>query len=192
MHSPAAYTIYADPHPSDLGMVYDERPGVFGSNYNPEAIVLLPKTQTLISSQMTQIPIDYRYPKDDLFVKAIFSTANLSAIQKGIIRTIKKQKGYDIGEQSLEEIVRILQNVLEDGYDPTTTNAQSFRMEVLRIDTTVVARCVPIIIANIGLHYRNLEDIDRAAPIADLALPQMTFTHDNKGSELPGFINLYW
>jgi hypothetical protein len=187
------YNIYADPHPSDLGLTYDERPGVFGSNYDPAKIVVLPKVQVLIYSPMTQVLIDNTYPKENMFIKAIFSTANILAIQKGIIRTVKSQAGYDIGEQSNEELIRILQNVLENGYDATTvSNPTNMKDEILRIDTTVVAQCVPLIIANIGLYQQNLKDIDRTAPIDELALPQMSFTHNEKGSELPGYINLFW
>lgn len=180
------YIIRENVHPSDAVLYYDPRIDAFGASYKAEDIVTLPPPRNILNPRNVRAPAGY--PKSDAFIQAIFSESNLQTLQDGIIKQVAK-KGYKIGPQSEDDLLLILKEVVDDGF--AYTDSRSLYAEMLRIDTIVVARTVPMIVANITMHIRNYNSFD-VNPVNELPLPAPSVTHNDRGREMPGFINKYW
>lgn len=175
-------------HPAELWLYNDPRIDVFGSSYIPEDIVKVPMQQILQTPEKGLPPLELEFSKSDPFIRAMFSDLNINAIQDGIIRQVAK-KGYKIGVQSEDDLIILIKDVIGSGY--AYKDLSSLQSEILRVDTTVVAKAVTNVIPNIGLYIRNIKSFD-VNPVNELPLPAPSVTHNGKGRETPGFINKYW
>lgn len=175
-------------HPADLWLYNDPRIDAFGASYKSEDIVKVPMQKILQTPQKGLPPLEQEFSKSDPLIRALFSDANIDAIQDGIIGQIAK-KGYKIGRQSEDDIIILIKDVLGTGY--AYKDMKSMQSEILRIDTYVVAKAVANVIPNIGMYIRNLKSFD-VNPVNELPLPVPSATHNGKGRETPGFINKYW
>jgi len=180
-----------DPHPADLSQLdHDNRPAFFGDKFNATSVIDLPPIKKLIESgYKTRVTSNNEIYKQTPIARAIFSNANVAAIQRSLINEVAK-KGYVIDTQSPTEIFDILNDIVAEGYNGACCESpERMRAEVLRIDTTLIAYAVPNIINNLESHLLYLNTIDRN-PVNELSLPELPSKGDPDEPEgLLGDIN---
>ena len=116
-----------------------------------------------------------------LLYRLFFSVPNMAVLQKNIKYSVFKNNGYQIGDQSEIELIRIM----EDVYDQYAENAEElyipskalFRFnyaQIIKLNKLVVNIAVPFIIEQITQHMAYMELVKTPMSPTSLRRPEST------------------
>lgn len=113
-----------------------------------------------------------------LLFYVFFSRENISTLQKNLRYSVNKWSGYHIGNQSVEELVILMENVyssyarnIDEQRAPSKVLLKFIKTEIGRLNELVVSQAVPIIIDKIEQHVAYLKAVETPRSAASLARP---------------------
>ena len=133
-------------------------------------MILKPAMNVTLSSVMPSLLFFY-----------FFSANNISNIQLKLRYAVNKWSGYHVGEQSLTELMVIMENIftskarhLNEGRTSSQMLLRYIRTEVERLNELVINEACPIIINGIEQHVNFMKKMDSPLSAAGLQRPMNT------------------
>lgn len=104
-----------------------------------------------------------------------FSRANIETLQKNIRYTVNKWSGYNIGDQSLTELLLVMENIFSSHAKQVDEQRASsgillrhIRTQLATLNDLVINEAVPIIVNGVEQHVTYLKRVEN--PITDKML----------------------
>ena len=137
-----------------------------------------PEREKMMRSFRPIIGKDFNNREPTLLFCLFFSMDNCATLQKMIRFSVNKWSGYHVGEQSMLELCRIMENVfvgkamhIDEFNAPSKMVLKHLRNEVGRLNELVINEVVPIVINNLEQHMEYLKRVDNPVSATSLQRP---------------------
>lgn len=117
----------------------------------------------------------------NLLFYTFFSKENIANLQKTIRFTVNKWSGYHIGDQSIVELVLVMEHIfstrarlIDENRAPSKVLFKHNYNEIYRLNELVVNEAVPIIVDKVNQHMQYVEKVENPLSSKSLARPEDT------------------